>query len=410
MVSVIRRRSIIAVAASAPAWSFAGARAQGKTGSTVYPGRGADLRGPVRRPGAGFFKDEGYDFKLIQGGNGVKTREIMASRQADFAIADILHVLQLNKNGRPTRALNTVDQRAPGVRFAIRKDLYDQGVDTVQKAADWKRPDGKRAIFGVSSIGGTSHLWSHYFMEKMGLADKVTWVRIGNVDTMLGSLKTKQIDVLSSAISVVTEAEKNGWGKVIYSPSDAKTWNAVIGGPVPVNVNFCLTATIEKEPEKVQAFTNALWRSMQWIKANSPENILGTIERFVGSTSRDANLLEIGELKDVADWNGLITAGVLRPRREGLVQRAHRHQAADQARGRRRRPVPQGGACQISTRLTPLTAAASKSPVSARASSPRAARWWRSTTPRSGSMTASSSPCSAPRAAARAPSSTWSRP
>ena len=47
---------------------------------------------------------------------------------------------------------------------------------------------------------------------------------------------------------------------------------------------------------------------MQWIKANSPENILGSIERFVGSTSRDANLLEIGELKDVADWNGLITA------------------------------------------------------------------------------------------------------
>ena len=397
---------------SAPAWSFAGARAQGKTGSTVYPVAVPTYEVQFVAQERGFFKDEGYDFKLIQGGNGVKTREIMASRQADFAIADILHVLQLNKNGRPTRALNTVDQRAPGVRFAIRKDLYDQGIDTVQKAADWKRPDGKRAIFGVSSIGGTSHLWSHYFMEKMGLADKVTWVQTGNVDTMLGSLKTKQIDVLSSAISVVTEAEKNGWGKVIYSPSDAKTWNAVIGGPVPVNVNFCLTATIEKEPEKVQAFTNALWRSMQWIKANSPENILGTIERFVGSTSRDANLLEIGELKDVADWNGLITAGVLRPRREGLVQRAHRHQAADQARGCRRRPVPQGGACQISARLTWLAdcAAASKSPVSARASSPRAARWWRSTTPRSGSMTASSSPCSAPRAAARAPSSTWWRP
>ena len=144
-------------------------------------------------------------------------------------------------------------------------------------------------------------------MEKMGLADKVTWVQTGNVDTMLGALKTKQVDVLSSAISVVTEAEKNGWGKVIYAPSDEKTWNAVIGGPVPVNVNFCLTATIEKEPEKVQAFTNAVWRSMQWIKANSPDKIQDTIERFVGSTSREANLLEIGELKDVADWNGLIT-------------------------------------------------------------------------------------------------------
>ena len=50
-----------------------------------------------------------------------------------------------------------------------------------------------------------------------------------------------------------------------------------------------------------------MWRAQCWIKANSPDNILGAIERFVGSTSKDANLLEIGELKEVADWNGLIT-------------------------------------------------------------------------------------------------------
>ena len=149
MVAVIRRRSIIAVAASAPLWGQV-ARAQGKTGSTVYPVAVPTYEVQFVAQEKGFFKDEGYDFKLIQGGTGVKTREILASRQGDFAIADILHVLQLNKNGRPTRALNTVDQRAPGVRFAVRKDLFDQGVDTVQKAAAWKRPDGKRAIFGVS--------------------------------------------------------------------------------------------------------------------------------------------------------------------------------------------------------------------------------------------------------------------
>jgi len=307
MANLIKRRSIVVAAAALPAWpAFAQGQGSGKTGSSVYPVAVPTYEVQFVAMEKGYFKDEGYDFKLIQGGSGVKTREIMASRQADFAIADIIHVLQLNKNNRPTKALITVDQRAPGVRFAVRKDLYDQGINTVQKAAEWKRPDGKRAIFGVSSLGGTSHLWSHYFMEKLGLADKVTWVGVGNVDTMLGSLKTKQIDVLSSAISVTTEAEKNGWGKVIYSPSEEKTWNSVIGGPVPVNANFCLAATIDKEPEKVQAFTNAAWRAVQWIKANSPENILGAIERFVGSTSREANLLEIGELKDVADWNGLI--------------------------------------------------------------------------------------------------------
>src|SRR4030095_2352493 len=125
-----------------------------------------------------------------------------------------------NKNGRPTRALNTLDQRAPGVRFAERKDLFDQGIVKVEKGGAFSAPERRRAIFGVSSLGGTSHLWSHYFMEKMGLADKVTWVGVGNVETMLGSLKTKQVDLLSSAILVTTEAERNGWGKVIYSPSD----------------------------------------------------------------------------------------------------------------------------------------------------------------------------------------------
>jgi NitT/TauT family transport system substrate-binding protein len=311
MAFVIRRRAIVAAAVSATAFSGAGmraAQAQAKTGLGVYPVAVPTYQVQFVAQEKGFFRDEGYEFKLVQGGSGVKTREILASRQADFAIADILHVLQLNKNGRPTRALNAVDTRAPGVRFAIRKDLYDQGIDTVQKAAAWKRPDGKKAIFGVSSLGGTSHLWSHYFMERLGLANDVTWVGVGNVDTMLGSLKTRQIDVLSTAISLVAEAEKNGWGKQIYSPSDAKTWNEVIGGPVPVNNNFCLLSTIEKDPEKVQAYVNAIWRATQWIKAHSPEEIQDTIERFVGSTSRQANLLEIGELKDVADWNGLIGA------------------------------------------------------------------------------------------------------
>jgi len=119
---------------------------RGKTGSGVYPVAVPTYGAHFIAMEKGYFKDEGYDFKLIQGGSGLKTREILASRQGDFAIADILHVLQLNKNGRSTRALNTVDQRAPGVRFTVRKDLFDQGIDTMQKVAAWKRPDGKRAI------------------------------------------------------------------------------------------------------------------------------------------------------------------------------------------------------------------------------------------------------------------------
>jgi NitT/TauT family transport system substrate-binding protein len=310
MAFLLKRREIVSLMGASAALSASGgfaARAQDRSGKAVYPVATPTYEVQFVADTQGFFKDEGYAFKVIQGGSGVKTREILASRQADFAIADILHVLQLNNHSRPARALNAVDSRAPGVRFAIRKDLYDQGVNTIQKAADWKRPDGKRAIFGVSSIGGTSHLWSHYFADRLGIADKVTWIGVGNTDTMLGAFKTKQIDVLSASLALIADSEENGWGKQIYAPSELKTWNQVIGGAVPVNTNFCLLQTIEKEPEKVQAFTNAIWRATQWLHEHSVEETLGAIERYVGSTSPEANKLEITELKAVQDTSGLIT-------------------------------------------------------------------------------------------------------
>src|ERR1700748_3702178 len=127
MVSVIRRREFVVVAASAAVFGGTAARAEGKVGSGVYPVAVPTYQNMFVAQAKGFFKDEGWDFKMIQGGARVKTGDILASRQAAFAIADIQHVLQLNKNGRPTRALMTLDQRAPGVRFALRKDLFDQG-------------------------------------------------------------------------------------------------------------------------------------------------------------------------------------------------------------------------------------------------------------------------------------------
>ncbi len=105
-----------------------------------------------------------------------------------------------------------VDTRSSSVMFIIRKDLKDQGITTLEALAAWKRPDGRKPIVSVSSLGGTNHVWSSYYMETMGLDDKVTWIGTGNVDTMLGSLKTKQVDVLVSSLSLLNDATEQGWG------------------------------------------------------------------------------------------------------------------------------------------------------------------------------------------------------
>src|SRR3981081_3942655 len=303
-----RRSALTIIAGSGASVAASRAWAEDKTGRVIYPVPVPVYQTQFVADRIGYFKEAGLDCKLIQGGSGVKTREIIASSQGDIGIGDVTHPMQLCNHGRGARGLMPVDTRSNSVMFIIRKDLLDQGITTLEAFAAWKRPDGRKPIISVSSLGGTNHVWASYYMEKMGLDDKVTWIGTGNVDTMLGSLKTKQVDILVSSLSLLNDAIAQGWGALLFDGTDEAIWNKYIGGKVPVTAHFTLQSTIDKDPPKMQAFVTALWRATQWIKAHSPQEVCETIEPYVGSTSRDSNIAEITTIKKVADYDGLIDA------------------------------------------------------------------------------------------------------
>jgi NitT/TauT family transport system substrate-binding protein len=308
MAYVSRRSALTIVAGGGVTIAMGRASAEDTTGRVIYPVAIPIYQTQFVADRIGFFKDAGLECKLIQGGSGVKTREIIASSQGDIGIGDITHPMQLSNHGRAGRVLMPVDTRSSAVMFIIRKDLKDQGINTLEALTEWKRPDGRKPIVSVSSLGGTNHVWSSYYMETMGLDQKVTWIGTGNVDTMLGSLKSKQVDVLVSSLSLLNESMEQGWGELLFDGTDETVWNKYIGGKVPVTAHFTLQSTIDKDPAKMQAFVTALWRAALWIKDRTPEQIYDTIEPYVGSTSRKANILEIAALQKVADYDGTIDA------------------------------------------------------------------------------------------------------
>jgi NitT/TauT family transport system substrate-binding protein len=308
MAYVTRRSALTIVAGGATMTAGHWARAADNSGRVVYPVAVPVYQTQFVADRMGFFKDAGLDCKLIQGGSGVKTREIIASSQGDIGIGDITHPMQLSNRGRAGRVLMPVDTRSSSVMFIIRKDLKDQGINTLEALTEWKRPDGRKPIISVSSLGGTNHVWASYYMETMGLDQKVTWIGTGNVDTMLGSLKSKQVDVLVSSLSLLNDSAEQGWGALLFDGTDEAIWNKYIGGKVPVTAHFTLQSTIDKDPAKMQAFVIALWRATQWIKAHTPDQIYEVIETYVGSTSRAANMLEITALQKVADYQATIDA------------------------------------------------------------------------------------------------------
>ena len=332
MAHVTRRSALTIIAAGGASIASGRAWAEDKPGRAIYPVAVPVYQTQFVADRLGYFKEAGLDCKLIQGGSGVKTREIIASAQGDIGIGDITHPMQLSNRGRNGRVLMPVDTRSSSVMFIIRKDLWDQGITSLEKLAEWKRPDGRKPIVSVSSLGGTNHVWSSYYMEVMGLDQKVTWIGTGNVDTMLGSLKTKQVDVLVSSLSLLNDSKEQGWGALLFDGTDEAIWNKYIGGKVPVTAHFTLQATIDKDPPKMQAFVTAMWRATQWIKKHSPDEVYEQIEPYVGSTSRDANIVEITALQKVTDYEASIDAASVRARRKGLVPGNDRHQAADDGR------------------------------------------------------------------------------
>ncbi|MGB9173940.1 MAG: ABC transporter substrate-binding protein, partial [Bradyrhizobium sp.] len=111
-----------------------------------------------------------------------------------------------------------------------------------------------------------------------------------------------------SSLSLLDDSQEQGWGALLFDGTDEAIWNKYIGGKVPVTGHFTVQSTIDKDPPKMQAYVTALWRAALWIKAHSPDEICETIEPYVGSTSRRANVLEITALKKVADYEGIVDA------------------------------------------------------------------------------------------------------
>src|SRR5258708_2302689 len=77
------------VAAGGAAMAAGRAFAEDKTGRAIYPVAVPVYQTQYVADRIGFFKEAGLDCKLIQGGSGVKTREIIASSQGDIGIGDI---------------------------------------------------------------------------------------------------------------------------------------------------------------------------------------------------------------------------------------------------------------------------------------------------------------------------------
>jgi len=127
-------------------------RRQGRP--SFLSGRGTRLsdaihRGPtgISRRGPGLQTDSGRQWR--------ETREIIASSQGDIGIGDINPSDAASAIAARARAGAVAGHPVSSVMFIIRKDLFDPGHQHARSVDRLKRPDDRKPIVSVSSLGGT---------------------------------------------------------------------------------------------------------------------------------------------------------------------------------------------------------------------------------------------------------------
>jgi NitT/TauT family transport system substrate-binding protein len=113
----------------------------------------------------GFFKSENLDFKLVIGNAGTHGRQALAADQALFAHGDASHPLQLSTRGKKCKIIMATQMIASISNIVVRRDLYDAGITTVEKFADYKRPDGAKPIIAATAIGSGTWMYGTYVFE-----------------------------------------------------------------------------------------------------------------------------------------------------------------------------------------------------------------------------------------------------
>ena len=260
-----------------------------------------------------FFEAEGVSVPgFIVPGGGAKVVQALAAGQAMFALGDSNHPLKITEKGRDALMIFATDTRCSYANVVVRKDLYDKGVKSVEALADRKLV-GRRAVIAATAIGSGTYVYGVYVLKETKahddkpVNDHVDWVGGGASTTMLGGLKAGKFDATMAVPEWQFAAESEGFGRAIYDVLDARAWNRVFGGPIPVTVGYVLKETVEKSPDLVQAYVNATYRAQQWIRRAKDDEIVDLLHTpYMDTFKREDILKSVRYYKTIFDWDFMI--------------------------------------------------------------------------------------------------------
>ena len=236
----------------------------------------------------GYFKDEGLDLTLVTGFGADKTMTAVISGEADIGFMGAEASVYAYQEGATDPVVNfaQLTQRA-GNFLVAREEMPD---------FKWEDLKDKKVLGGRK--GGMPEMVFEYILRKNGLDPQKDLTIDQSID--FGSTAAAFTGDTSADFTVefepsATALEKEGAGYVVASLG-------VDSGYVPYTSYSAKTSYMEKNPEIIQKFTNALQKGMEYVQSHTPEEIAEVIAPQFAETDLDTVTAIVKRYYDQDTW------------------------------------------------------------------------------------------------------------
>ena len=235
----------------------------------------------------GYFEDEGIDLTLVNGAGADKVMTALISGDAQIGFMGSEASIYVYQEGSQDYAVNFAQLTQRAGNFLVGRQPEDN--------FNWENLKGKKVLGGRA--GGMPQMVFEYILKKHGL-DPKTDLSIDqsiNFGLTAAAFTSNDADYTVEFEPFATTLERESSGTVVASLGTES-------GYVPYTAYCAKKSYIEKNPELIQKFTNAIQKGMDYVNSHSSEEIAKIIAPQFKETPVDKIATIVGRYKDQDTW------------------------------------------------------------------------------------------------------------
>ena len=236
----------------------------------------------------GFFEEEGLKIELAtaQGADAVMTSVL--ANQSDIGFAGPEASVYVYNEGKEdyTEVFAQLTKRDGS--FLVSRN----------ENKDFKWTDVKGSVIIPGRKGGVPYMTLLHVLRKYGIdpSSDVTLDDSISFDLMAGAFSAGNADYVALFEPTASATEIAGKGYIVSSIGSETD-------ELPYTAYFAKKSYIEKNPEIIQKFTNAIYKGQLWVKEHTSEEIAETIVDYFPDTDMDLLVTVLNRYREIDVWN-----------------------------------------------------------------------------------------------------------